>query len=384
VEDVVPTIAPPAKPRVEAVEEKVDSEPLPMDGEFEAPVESRDMSHMMRNAPGDIQADVETVGGQMVPDDLDFQVETIKAKPSLADFSDINIEMETPLASGDESAATFDETMAGASQETMREIDALFDEEDIQGLISLYMSLPTGRAKSRIVQGMISRLKEWRIEPVLALAAVENDDHMLRQIIRIILKSDRQEICSQIDLASYSPDLQKIAVTVLAELGLRSALEKLKGALEIEDPVVRTVAVHGIGRAGKGGIPYIPTLVKTAQGDPNAAVRLSAAKSLGLMNTREAYEALLEAAKKSHLDATVLEALDRMETKFDKRDKAGSDKGGGKSISAAEKQARLDAKQKAQKQLIMLIVVLAVLAGVIYYLYMKFREVNPVAPIIIN
>ncbi|MFW6256330.1 MAG: HEAT repeat domain-containing protein [Candidatus Sumerlaeota bacterium] len=389
VEDMVPTVDPDKIEERLAEEDREFQQPEPEWPEPElemAPDEqkpSRDHSEMMRNAPGDIDMEMETVGETPkpdFPDDIDVEVETVKPKSAM-DLSEFDMEMETVPAEEGPAEATDDGLSASA--ETMRDIEKLFQEEDIEALIGYYMSLPTGRGKNQIVRGMLKHLDDWRVEPLLALGAVENDDRMLRQIIRMTVKYDRKKVCDQIELESYSPDLQKIAVTVLSELGLRSALNKLQEALEIEDPVVRSVAVNGIGRAGRAAIPFIPSLVKTAKGDPNAAVRLAAAKALNVMNVREAYDALLEEAGKSHLDATVHEVLDRMEKKFEGGavESKGKGKLSGKSASKELSAADLEAKAKAKKSMMTVVLLLALLAGLGWYGYKLYVKYNPPANI---
>ncbi|NQU43834.1 HEAT repeat domain-containing protein, partial [bacterium] len=277
---------------------------------------------------------------------------------------------------GPEISAHEREQQVAAQTKAMAQVEQLFEEENLNEIISLYVALPAGRPKQRIIQGLIDHIDDWGIEPVFAVAALETDGKMFRFAMRLLLRLDRTKICHMIEMESYSPDLQKVAVTVLAELGVRSSLTKLKESLEISDPIVRSVALNGIARAGRAALSYIPDLVQTAKGDPNPGVRLAAAGALESMNLIEAYQALDVQSHKSSLEPKVLEVLDRMRDKFgDSSEGFGKKRTPGK---ADDGKAGSGFLQKNSKNIVSAIILVAMLAAAGWYAHKIWREYNPV------
>jgi len=250
---------------------------------------------------------------------------------------------------------------AMANAQALANLKNMFEEGRLDLILQTYAALPGTRVKQRIVEGLLERLEQWKIEPILAAAALENDEKMFRQILRLLLKGDKAKICQQIQLQSYSPDLQKVAVTVLGELGLRSALPKLKDALVMKDPIVRCVALNGIARAGKASEEYIPLLVDAARSDPNKGVRLAAVKAIQTMNLREAYEALEKETTKGNFDAKMFEIIDAMRGRYG----AAPVKKNPTQIAKEKEKAKKAAETR--RKLVILLVLLASAAYAAYY-----------------
>lgn len=304
----IPQAPPEVAPEVPDISDIQGMPPVQDSGEVEVPAE--DLIATPPSAPP--QVDITGLGEEEVSEEETW------ADPLGGVDAEADSAMESALDT-DEERAFFEE------------IDRAFDEADVENLIRLYMDAPAGAVRIRIVEGLVKRLEDWGVEPVLAVAAVENEEHMFRQIVRLLLRADRAQICQDIELDQYSPDLQKIAVAILGELGLRSALMKLEQALELPDPTVRSIALSGISRAGKAAHKYIPTLVKIAHADPNNNVRFSAAKAIQAMNMEEAYEALEKATNDFNFDARIYEVLEQMREQFGVLEKkAGKVKKGGK------------------------------------------------------
>ena len=80
--------------------------------------------------------------------------------------------------------------------------------------------------------------------------------------------------------SSYAPARWR-AATLLGEVGNRSAVEPLKGALKDEIPSVRAAAALALGKMGaKDAASDIQALLAAA--DEDVAVRIAAARALGL------------------------------------------------------------------------------------------------------
>jgi hypothetical protein len=250
---------------------------------------------------------------------------------------------------------------AMANAQALANLKSMFEEGRLDLILQTYAALPGTRVKQRIVEGLLERLEQWKIEPILAAAALENDEKMFRQILRLLLKGDKAKICQQIQLQSYSPDLQKVAVTVLGELGLRSALPKLKDALVMKDPIVRCVALNGIARAGKASEEYIPLLVDAARSDPNKGVRLAAVKAIQTMNLREAYEALEKETAKGSFDGKMFEIIDAMRGKY------GAEPVKKNPTQIAKEKEKAKKAAETRRKLVILLVLLASAAYAAYY-----------------
>jgi hypothetical protein len=284
-----------------------------------------------------------------------------KPEPT-APLMDIEPEVETVDEPEKREAKTSqDRDTAIVGAQALASLQGMFDNGRVDLLLQTYATLPPMRVKQRIIEGLLERLDQWKIEPILAAAALENDEKMFRQILRLLLKADKAKICQQIQMQSYSPDLQKVAVTVLGELGLRSTLPKLKEAVEMRDPIVRCVALNGIARAGKAAEQYIPLLVETAKSDPNKGVRLAAVKAIQTMNLQEAYEALEKETSKANFDAKMFEVIEAMRQKYG----AVVAKKSPTQI-AKEKEAATKAAQ-ARKKVVMLLFLLGGAAVAVWY-----------------
>jgi hypothetical protein len=256
---------------------------------------------------------------------------------------------------------------AMANAQALANLKNMFEEGRLDLILQTYAALPGTRVKQRIVEGLLERLDQWKIEPILAAAALENDEKMFRQILRLLLKGDKARICQQIQLQSYSPDLQKVAVTVLGELGLRSSILKLKDALVMKDPIVRCVALNGIARAGKAAEEYIPLLVDAARSDPNKGVRLAAVKAIQTMNLREAYEALEKETAKGNFDAKMFEIIDAMREKYG----AAPVKKNPSQLAKEKEKAKKAAQTRKKVMLVLVLLMCLALAGWYFVTYLK-------------
>jgi len=256
---------------------------------------------------------------------------------------------------------------AMANAQALANLKNMFEEGRLDLILQTYAALPGTRVKQRIVEGLLERLEQWKIEPILAAAALENDEKMFRQILRLLLKGDKARICQQIQLQSYSPDLQKVAVTVLGELGLRSSILKLKDALVMKDPIVRCVALNGIARAGKAAEEYIPLLVDAARSDPNKGVRLAAVKAIQTMNLREAYEALEKETPKGKFDAKMFEIIDAMREKYG----AAPVKKNPSQLAKEKEKAKKAAQTRKKVMLVLVLLMCLALAGWYFVTYLK-------------
>ncbi|HUT23132.1 MAG TPA: HEAT repeat domain-containing protein [Sumerlaeia bacterium] len=260
-----------------------------------------------------------------------------------------------------------EQELAVASAESIARIAQLFDAGEIVPILQFYAREPEARVRRRVAEKLIERIPHWRVDPVLAAAALEGEEQVFRLIMRLLLKGDRSMICQQIDLDSYSTDLKRVAVTILSELGVRSALPKLEKALESGDAVVRSVAAHGIGKMGPGAAPLVGKLIEILRSDANSTVRLSAARAIQATNLRSAYEALEQLSGTARLDGPVYGLLEELREKYGAKERADAGKSkkkkGKKGLGARK-------KQKLTKGVLVLLVL--VVLG--YLLYNKFGD----------
>ncbi|MBN1867637.1 HEAT repeat domain-containing protein [Candidatus Sumerlaeota bacterium] len=285
----------------------------------------------------------------------------------------LDMEVHTVEAEFAPDRRRFVRDMAATNAASLRDVQQLFREERLNDILRAYTTLSDIRTKRRIIEGLVERIPKWRIEPVLALGALETDEQLFRFIMRLLLRGDRSEICKQINLSTYSPDLQKVAVIVLSELGVRSALAKLEKALQLNDPIVRTVAAHGIARAGRAAAAYIPKLIETVVSDPNLEVRRSAAKALNTMGIKEAYQALEDAAGKHRFDAEIYTELEEMREVFGSGRRSTAKAPPGKTKAAGRGGMTPQQKQNMIKAAVILVVILAALA----FGYKQFKQYLP-------
>jgi hypothetical protein len=209
------------------------------------------------------------------------------------------------------------QSLAIANTQMIRQIDDMLAEDQVNEVLELYSGIEDRRLKRHIIDRFAEKIRDYEVGPLLAIGAMEGNEQIFRHMMRTLLRTDRALVCQQIDLEQLSPDLRRVGVVVLSELGLRSALPKLKRGLEVDDPLVRCVALHGIARAGEAALDYISVLVDTARGDPDPNVRLTAAKAMKSMDLEEAYDALETTAVEAKLDPVVLNVLQEMRIKYD-------------------------------------------------------------------
>ena len=310
------------------------------------------------STPQEVEEEEETSTPEM---DVELHVETVAPAPD-----EKTEDVHTAKQRRDEQRRA-----ALATAEEMSEVKHLFEEEMVEDILSLYAAAMEPREKRYIAEELAKRIEDWGVGPLLAIAALESDEQVFRRIMRLILQSDRAAVCDQIEIDSYSTDLQRVAVVVLSELSIRSALPKLKAALELPDPVVRSVAVHGLGRAGEAAKPFIPDLVAAAETDPHANVKRAAAKALSEMGIREAYEALEEAANKATFDSTIYLELEKMRKRYNTTGKAGKGKGAGpaREASSDEPTKSQGLSPTAKKNLVKAVIYLIILAGACVFLW---------------
>ncbi len=249
---------------------------------------------------------------------------------------------------------------------------SLFAQSDVPGILSLYEAQVDSRVKRLAIDWMVKHVDMLGVNPLLSVGSIETDEEMFRYMMRELLKLDRGKVCKQIEVETCPRPLLQVAVVILSELGLRSALPKLQKCVEVGDTVVRSVALHGIGRSGEAAEPLIPLLLKTVEHDPDKNVRVAAAKALQIMNTRKAYESFEQKAHEVSLDPPVAHVLEELRAKFDPAGENRARLGGARTASkTAEKgSTKAEVKEsadpgKAGKLAIVVLIILA--AG--YFLY---------------
>jgi hypothetical protein len=206
---------------------------------------------------------------------------------------------------------------AVADPELIRQIDGLFVQKQIDAVLQLYARLADPRLKRYVIGQFAEKISDYRVAPLLAIGAMESDKRVFRHMISLLLSGDRARICQQIDLAQLAPELRQMGVVVLCQMKSRAALPKLQKALAFDDPVVRCVALRGIGSAGAAAEALVPLLVTVARADPDPRVREDAAKAIAATGLVQAYDALQAVALEAHLDQPVLKVLETMRAKFD-------------------------------------------------------------------
>jgi hypothetical protein len=192
----------------------------------------------------------------------------------------------------------------------------------------LYEEQVDSRVKRLVVDWLVKHVEMLGVTPLLSVGSIETDEEMFRYMMRELLKLDRSAVCKQIEVETCPRPLLQVAVVLLSELGLRSALPKLQKCVEVGDAVVRSVALHGIGRSGEAAEPLVPLLLRTVELDSDKNVRLAAAKALQAMNTRKVYEAFEQKAHEVSLDPAVAHVLEELRAKFDPTGKTAPGCGG--------------------------------------------------------
>jgi hypothetical protein len=249
---------------------------------------------------------------------------------------------------------------------------SLFAQSDIPGILSLYEAQVDSRVKRLAIDWLVKHVEMLGVTPLLSVGLIETDEEMFRYMMREILKLDRGKVCKLIEVETCPPPLLQVAVYILSELGLRSALPKLQKCVEGGDAVVRSVALHGIGRSGEAAEPLIPLLLKTAEQDPDKSVRVKAAEALQLMNSRKAYEAFEQKAHEVSFEPAVTHMIEEMRAKFDPTGENRARLGGPRIASKTPEKGTSKAagkggadQGKAAKLAIVVLIILA--AG--YFLY---------------
>jgi hypothetical protein len=218
--------------------------------------------------------------------------------------------------SADEEEAPDTEQVA-QNIEVAEKLKSMVDEGHFTEVIHAYTGLNDAAVKRSVVDKIINTIPEYGIEPILALASVEDDKQVFRYLMRTLLRADRATILEDIDLASYSDDLQNVGIVVLSRLGLRGAVDKLKQALFMENILVRSVAVHGLATTGTPSEETLHLLAETAEKDPHTKVRVAAAKALQTADSPDSFYAFYRHSLDATYDSAVDDVLEAMAKKFD-------------------------------------------------------------------
>ncbi|HPS00572.1 MAG TPA: hypothetical protein PLA90_03440 [Candidatus Sumerlaeota bacterium] len=254
---------------------------------------------------------------------------------------------------------------------------SLFAQSDVPGILSLYEAQVDSRVKRQAIDWLVKHVETLGVTPLLSVGSVETDEEMFRYMIREILKLDRGKVCKLIEVETCPRPLLQVAVMVLSELGLRSALPKLQKCVEVGDAVVRSVALHGIGRSGEAAEPLIPFLLKTVEQETDKNVRVAAAKALQAMNSRKAYEAFEEKAHEVSLDPVVAHVLEELRAKFDPTGENRTRLGGPRAASKTPEKGSSKASGKGnadQGKAAKLAVAVLVILAAIYFLYQQLLK----------
>lgn len=272
----------------------------------------------------------------------------------------------------------------------MSEIDRWFAAGSLEQILAAYPELRAA-AKHHVVEELIKRVDSWRIEPILAVAAMETDEKILKTIMRLVYKINYNNLCLMINIDHYSPDLQKVAVTWLAEMNDSAAIPQLAMASWCGDETVRNIAVIALGRLGHMSASQIPLLARVAREDQSSTVRHSAGRALEHMNNRQAWEALEVEATRGSLDERISAILKAMRTKFQAMDAAGKKGGGGKTDkpgkgrNGSEQSAEPSYFQKNQavifKAVLIFLLVIGFVWALVHYIQSTYTQYHPNASV---
>lgn len=254
---------------------------------------------------------------------------------------------------------------------------SLFAQNDVPGILSLYEAQVDSRVKRLAVDWLVKHAEELGIAPLLSIGSIETDEEMFRYMMREILKLDRGKVCKLIEVETCPRPLLQVAVMILSELGLRSALPKLQKCVEGGDAVVRSVALHGIGRSGEAAEPLVPFLLKVTEQDADKNVRVAAAKALQAMNSLKAYEAFEQKAHEVSLDPAVAHVLEELRAKFDPTGENRARLGGPRTASKTSEKGTSKPSGKGspdQGKAAKLAVVVLVILAAIYFLYQQLLK----------
>lgn len=334
-------------------EETQDADDLPVPELSDAEIEARSSS-----AQPEPEESTESSSPEM---EVEVKVETVK--PDSSEQAETEAELLRKRREMDHRQAL--ETAEGLSH-----VKELFEEEQVEEIVQFYAGCMEPREKRHVAEELVKRIEDWGIAPVLAIAAVESDQKVFRQIMRMVLQSNRTTVCQEIELTSYSPDLQRVAIVVLSELGIRAALPKLRAALEADDIIVRSVAVYGLGRAGQAAQKYLPDIVNTLESDPHINVRRAAAKALVEIGTQEALDAFEAAANRKKFEPAIYLELDKLRSRLHP-DKETGPSGHGPQSAAATEKTGMSAKTK--KNLLATVVVLALIGVLGFFVWKKLK-----------
>jgi HEAT repeat protein len=147
-------------------------------------------------------------------------------------------------------------------------------------------------SKRRIAAERLSKADERAIYPLIK--ALKDDDLGVQDAAIQSLISIGGEVTAYmvIPLLREDSQLRNTAILILQEIG-PEALPLLRVLLSDKDDDVRKFAIDIIGKIGKWDYPEI--LVEMLKKDPNPNVRASAAKTIGILNYREALSDLWNA-----------------------------------------------------------------------------------------
>jgi HEAT repeat protein len=251
---------------------------------------------------------------------------------------------------------------------------SLFAQSDIPGILRLYEEQVDSRVKRQVVDWLVKHVEMLGVTPLLSVGSIETDEEMFRYMMRELLKLDRSAVCKQIEVETCPRPLLQVAVVLLSELGLRSALPKLQKCVEVGDAVVRSVALHGIGRSGEAAEPLVPLLLRTVELDSDKNVRLAAAKALQAMNTRKVYEAFEQKAHEVSLDPAVAHVLEELRAKFDPTGENRTRLRGGQGASKTDAKGTAKSAEKGsahQGKAATLAIAVAVILAAAYFLFKR-------------
>jgi hypothetical protein len=254
---------------------------------------------------------------------------------------------------------------------------SLFAQSDVSGILSLYEAQVDSRVKRQAVDWLVKHVEELGITPLLSIGSIETDEEMFRYMMREILKLDRGKVCKLIEVETCPRPLLQVAVMILSELGLRSALPKLQKCVEGGDAVVRSVALHGIGRSGEAAEPLVPFLLKVTEQDADKNVRVAAAKALQAMNSLKAYESFEQKAHEVSFDPAITHVLEELRAKFDPTGENRARLGGPPAASKTPEKGSSKASGKGsadQGKAAKLAVAVLVILAAIYFLYQQLLK----------
>lgn len=187
---------------------------------------------------------------------------------------------------------------------TMQRVKEWLDGSRLEELTAAFPMIDNFRTRRVVIDKLAESATPLGAACLVKVLTTLHDENLANEIRKKLLTMDTDMVTAQVEYSPSDPG-RGAAVALLAVLKTEGSVEPLSNALGDVDPGVRASAVTGLAAMIDPSQDWIEHLMAMVRTDPDAGVRMAAARALQAIDTKEVFNLLDMASQDPNFDPLV-------------------------------------------------------------------------------